>query len=1215
MKTYNTYYMTLNELKHFVETHNIEDGENILIQVFTSTIDEQYIARILYDITTVLPSAHIIGTTTDGEIIQSHVTTHATVISITTFEHTKLHTVLVTDCAESQAVGIQMAHQLTGEDVNLVITFTDGLFCNGEDYLKGFSSVDDKVIIAGGMAGDYAQFKTTYIFTKDQIVSNGAVGVSLSNKNLQIYTDYNFNWLTIGKEMQITKAKKNRVYTIDGILAFDLYKKYLGEETAHELPAIGIGYPLVITKEEKQIARAVLAVHEDGSLTFAGNIAQGEMVRFGYGDPLSIINHSLNSQKKFLNQSVESIFLYSCMARRRFMPELIKREIEPFSDIAPTAGFFTYGEFYSNELLNQTLTILALSESVKPVTQITHLKQESHHLNEYQKSIRALSHLLNVTINDLNEENHKLVKNSLELHTREESLRLAQEIGHFGSWEIDLLSNEAFWSEETYNIYKVDKKIKPSLETFFNTLLEEDKPKAIKKFEEMQDGEIKSIKLRSRRHDGVIITVLINGKILFDKSGIASKMIGTTLDISEISRLRETNKELITIVEHSNNEIYIANKDTFAYKYVNQQAMEALGYSYDEMMNMNVLSINPFFTIDDIKKIQDEINTNGEFVYRTIHKKKNGSLYHVQSYIHYAQFKGEDVAVIFDIDITNLVEFEKKLKQQALILEQIHDSVIATDLNGIITQWNNGATKMYGYTQKEMIGKPLQLLYPENSLDQLQILTQMTLQHGSYKDEIQMKTKSGNLLETDSSYSLLKDDNGQIIGIIVFSQDITRKKEVELQLKKQTELLNHQAYHDHLTNLPNRLLFEDRLEQSIIKREHESFALLFIDLDNFKEINDTLGHHIGDKVLQTISKKLSTCVRAEDSLSRLGGDEFTVILQNIKTPMAAAEVAQKLLDLINTKLIINNQEIYLSASIGISICPKDSSHKNDLIKFADSAMYKAKEAGKNGYMFYSSDMTKVTFEKIMLQNSMRVAVANNEFLVYYQPQIDARNSTLIGMEALVRWQHPDLGIIPPTKFVPLAEESGFIIQLDNYVMKQAMQDFVEWHNMGFNPGTLSLNLSIKQLNNDDFLKYLIQTSQDTGFDLHWLELEITETQMMQDPLGSIEKLNTLSRMGIDIAIDDFGTGYSSLAYLKRLPVDKLKIDKSFIDNLPDDEEDRAISMAIIALAQTLNLKIIAEGVEYEKQKEFLVENGCNYIQGYIYSRPLPKEEMEKFMKE
>ena len=1094
MTTFNTHYNTAFEFEHYVRARSIEDGENVLIQIFTSLNNEKAIATLLRDIAVLFPNAHIIGSTTDGEICDDKVTTDTTVISITIFEKTKLHSTLIHNSKDSRTMGQEMAKELIREDTKLIITFTDGLTCNGEEYLNGISSVNDKVIVAGGMAGDDAKFEVTYVFTKDQIVSNGAVGVSLSNQELQIHTDYSFNWLTIGKDMVITHAEKNRVYTIDGIQAYDIYKKYLGEETARGLPAIGIEYPLVISRNKDSVARGVIAHHEDNSLSFAGNMMEGDIVHFGYGDARSIINNSLNSQKKLLNKSIETIFLYSCMARRRFMPDLIEKEIKPFSNIAPTVGFFTYGEFFSKELLNQTLTIVALSESILPLTKISHV--DSLHLNDYQKSIRSLSNLLNATINDLNEENKKLMQASLELHTKEESLRLAQEIGHFGSWDIDLITQEAVLSQESYNIYKIDPSVKPVLDTFLSRIVDEDKPKTLKIMEEMRDGKIKSIELRVKRYDNdEIINVLINGKMILDDNKIPIRMVGTTLNITEITKLREQNKE------------------------------------------------------------------------------------------------------------------------QAQILEQIHDSVVTTDLNGIITHWNNGATKIFGYTSLEVIGKPLLTLYPESSLQQITQMFKTVLKTGTCKGESVNITKSEELIHTDISLSLLKDENGEVIGTIAFSQDVTKKKEIEKKLQKQTELLNHQAYHDHLTNLPNRMLFDDRLIQSIAnaKRHNESFALLFIDLDNFKEINDTLGHHIGDKVLQLISKKLSTCVRIEDSLSRLGGDEFTIILQNIKMPAAAAEVAQKLIDIINKKLTVNNHEIYLSASIGISIYPKDSSDKNDMIKFADSAMYKAKENGKNNYQFYSAAMTTMAFEKVTLQNSMRTAIIKQEFIVYYQPQINAKKGVITGMEALVRWQHPSLGLISPIKFIPLAEESGFIVHLDNYVMKQAMIDFTSWYEMGLEPGILSLNLSIKQLANNDFIHYLTTTSKETGFNLNWLEFEITETQMMQDPLASIEKLKIISDMGIEIAIDDFGTGYSSLAYLKRLPVDKLKLDKSFVDGLPEDEEDCAISKAVIALAKSLNLKIIAEGVESIEQQEFLLQNECEHIQGYYYSKPLPKMEIEQFL--
>ncbi len=1099
MQIFNVRYNSIGEFERYLDTQNIQDGDNLLLQIFTSINDEEIIAALLQDITKLLPRAQIIGATTDGEICNEKVMTHTTVISISIFEKTKLKTALVTNVNDSKKMGQEMAQELLCQDTKLIITFADGLYTNGEEYLQGLASVDEKVIVAGGMAGDYATFRATYVFTRDKIVSNGAVGVSLSNKELMVFTDHNFNWLTLGRDMIITHVEKNRVYTIDGISAYDIYKKYLGEETAQQLPAIGIEYPLVIKKDGKRIARAVLARHDDGSLSFAGNLSNGDIVHFGYGDAASILHSSVVSQNKLLNQPVEAIFVYSCMVRRRFMPDLSNEEIEPLNKIAPTAGFFTYGEFFSShgnkELLNQTMTILALSESQKivsskPLKQITNTR-----LNDYQKSIRALSHLLSATIHDLNEENNTLNNNAAKLHIREESLRLAQEIGHFGSWDVNLITKETLWSQESYNIYKVDKSVKPTLDTFLSRIIEEDKPKAAKKLEEMHDGKIKRIELRATRDDGVIINILLNGQMILNEEGIPIRMIGTTLDITEIVELRENNK------------------------------------------------------------------------------------------------------------------------RQALILEQIHDSVVASDMNGTIIHWNNGAKEMHGYSYEEIMGKSVYMLYPENALEKIKHMRELVLQNGTCKDEITKITKSGTLIQTDVTLSLLKNENGEVIGVIGFSQDITQKKEVENKLQKQTELLNHQAYHDQLTNLPNRILFDDRLEQSIAnsKRHDESFALLFIDLDNFKEINDTLGHNIGDKVLQLIAKKLSTCVRMEDSLSRLGGDEFTIILQNIKTPIAAAEVAQKLLDIINTKLTVNNHEIYLSASIGISIYPKDAFDKNDIIKFADSAMYKAKEKGKNSYTFYSVDMTKITFEKVMLQNSMRTAITNEEFIVYYQPQINAKKGVITGMEALVRWKHPSMGLVSPVKFIPLAEESGFIIHLDNYVMKQAMKDFTYWYSIGMNPGVLSLNLSIKQLVNDDFINYLTNTAKEIDFNLKWLELEITETQMMQDPLASIKKLNIISDMGIEIAIDDFGTGYSSLAYLKRLPVDKLKIDKSFIDNLPEDEEDCAISKAVIALAKSLNLKIIAEGVEYQKQKDFLLDNGCENIQGYYYSCPIPKEEMEFYL--
>jgi diguanylate cyclase (GGDEF)-like protein/PAS domain S-box-containing protein len=903
------------------------------------------------------------------------------------------------------------------------------------------------------------------------------------------------------------------------------------------------------------------------------------------------------------------------------MPNLIENEIKPFQKLANVSGFFTYSEFFSypqkNELLNQTMTLVGISESQDVLSNEIQIDTKTVPLNEYHKSIKALSHLLNITTLELAKENRSLEKKTEIIQAKSESLRLAQAVGHMGSWEIDLITKEATWSEESYRIYKVDPATtKTTLDTFMTKVIEEDQPKVAQAMQALQDGKIKSIEVKVRRMDDVIITVLLSGKMIFNEEGHAVKLIGTTLDISEQVKLRNKNKELADIIEDSFNEIYIVNVETYRYLYINQEALNKLGYTYDEMKKMTLSDINKDLSLKEIDLLKKKLIQNGSLINKTVHTKKDGSKYPVQSYVQYKKFNGQDVAVIFDVDITDLVTSELKQKRQAEILEQIHDSVISTDMNDIITHWNHGATIIHGYTKEEVIGKSINILYLPEDLKKLQWIRQQALVHDAYHDQVKKVTKSGDIIYTDIALSVLKDEMGNTIGITRYSQDVTQKKEIEDRLKEQTALLNFQAFHDKLTELPNRALFDDRLQQSITNadRHKEKFGLLFIDLDNFKQINDTLGHHYGDEVLKIIAQRLSACIREEDTLSRLGGDEFTILVQNLKTSESAAKIAQKIIDAMKPKLVIDDHELHISASIGISLYPKDSMIKHDLLKYADTAMYKAKEEGRNNYQFYSEDMTQLAFKKAAMEISLRKAIEEKQLIVYYQPQIDARDNSIIGLEALVRWQHPEMGLVMPDNFIALAEESGLIKELDNFVMYQAMRDVSQWYKEGLSPGVLSLNLSIKQLMSTDFMAVLKKTIRKTDFNIKWLELEITESQMMLDPMKSIEILQTLSRMGIEIAIDDFGTGYSSLAYLKRLPVNKLKIDQSFIHDLPHDDEDRAISKAVIALAQSLNLKIIAEGVENSEQVKYLLSNNCYYIQGHYYSKAITKKEMTEYLK-
>ncbi len=1101
MKSFNTYYENLNQLKVFVETNGIVDNDKLLIQIFTIMAEKEKIKILLQEMATLLPSASLIGSNTDGEICSGKVNVGKTVIAFTQFEKTKLQTTLVENGTDCYQLGQTLADRLLTPYTKLLITFTDGLKCNGEDYLRGISSAGQEIIVAGGMAGDNAHFSETYVFTNNQITSHGAVGVALTNPDLLIHTDYSFNWLSIGRRMRITKVDKNRIYTIDGLSAYEVYKKYLGSDIAEKLPAIGIEFPLIIQKKSGPMARAVLANHHDGSLSFGGNFRVGDYVTFGYSDANTILNHSLETYQDMTTKVVESIFIYSCMARRRFMPNLIESEIKPFEDLATVTGFFTHGEFYTHKqnivLLNQAMTIVGISESPYSVGIKKEISTEEILLNDYQKSINALSHLLNVTTRELAEENSILEEKINVFKAQKESLHLAQEIGHYGSWEIDLINDTVFWSKESYRIYRLDPKTThPTFDTFLDMVIEEDKQKVTLVLKSLEDGENKRVEVRVIRADGVAIRLLLNGKMLFDKNHKPSKIIGTT------------------------------------------------------------------------------------------------------------------------IDITELVTTQLKQKQQAQILEQIHDSVISTDLDNIIIHWNHGASFIHGYTAEEMIGESIEKLYLPEELSKAQQMREEVLELGAFQGQIRKVTKSGTVIYTNVSLSVLKDETGKAIGITRYSQDITQEREIEEQLKAQTKLLNRQAYYDPLTTLPNRALFNDRLQQSIInaERNRQKFGLLFIDLDNFKQINDTLGHHYGDEVLKIVAKRLSTCIGKEDSLARLGGDEFTILVQELEKSESIPEVAQKIIAVMKPIIIIENHEFHISASIGISLYPQDSVLKNDLLKYADTAMYKAKDKGRNTYQFYSAEMTQLAFEKVLMERRLHQAIEKQEFVVYYQPQIDVRDESLIGMEALVRWQHPEMGLIMPDKFIPLAEETGVIKEMDTVVMRRAMEDISQWYREGLNPGVLSLNLSIKQMMAIDFLETLETTIKETGFDVKWLELEITESQMMSDPVKSIAILQKVNEMGIEIAIDDFGTGYSSLAYLKRLPVDKLKIDRSFIKDLPHNDEDRAITKAVIALAQSLKLTIIAEGVEKREQLDYLKSNGCHAIQGYYYSKAIAKDEMATYIK-
>ena len=461
-----------------------------------------------------------------------------------------------------------------------------------------------------------------------------------------------------------------------------------------------------------------------------------------------------------------------------------------------------------------------------------------------------------------------------------------------------------------------------------------------------------------------------------------------------------------------------------------------------------------------------------------------------------------------------------------------------------------------------------------------------------------------------------KDFSSSMVNAVSLSLEIKKRELMQEELKIQKETLHHHAHHDSLTDLPNRFLFNDRLKQTIKQaiRDDTKIAVLFIDLDHFKGINDSMGHRVGDELLIEVASRLKNEIRQTDTLARLGGDEFSIVINQINNNDSVVEVTQNLLNIMNTAIELRDQSFYVTLSIGVAIFPDDGKTPDELLKNADAAMYQAKDDGRNTYQFYTQAMTEKAFERIAMESSFRDALSKEEFIVHYQPQVDSQTDKIIGMEALVRWNHPSMGLISPSKFLTFANDTGLVVPLDQWVMKTAMTQHASWYQSGLKPGVLALNVTLRQLQQEDFINSIKQLLEETGCEPQWIELEVTEGQLMKDTNATIEILNQIKGLGISLAIDDFGTGYSSLSQLKRLPINKLKIDQSFIRDLPFDDEDIVISKTVIALAHNMGLSVIAEGVETEQQKDFLLQNGCHYIQGFYYSKPIIASAIEEKLK-
>lgn len=560
-------------------------------------------------------------------------------------------------------------------------------------------------------------------------------------------------------------------------------------------------------------------------------------------------------------------------------------------------------------------------------------------------------------------------------------------------------------------------------------------------------------------------------------------------------------------------------------------------------------------------------------------------------------------------EIRHLVELqrdtESMLRLSATVFESASEGVLITDIDAKIMAANKAFTKITGYSEKEVLGKnPSILKSGLHDREFYKIMWSSIQLHGEWKGEISGRRKNGEIFPKWQTINAIRDDDGRLTHFVSVFTDISRIKESE-------EQLHHLAHHDALTGLPNRLLLSARLEHSLqnARREGTNVAVLFMDLDNFKKVNDSLGHSVGDRLLQLVADRLLGSVREEDTVARLGGDELTVVLGSLHDAQYPATVAQKILDELVEPFELEGQDVFVSASIGISIYPRDGRDIATLLKNADAAMYIAKSEGRNGYHFFSKELTARAGKSLALETKLHHALEREELRLHYQPQVSLQSGKIVGVEALIRWQHPEIGMVSPAMFIPLAEENGLIGAIGKWVLQTACAQAKAWQDEGLTPFRIAVNLSGKQLGQTDIIQEVRDVLEDTGLDPSYLELELKESTVMKQAEQAAKTLYALRELGTTIAIDDFGTGCSSLSYLKRFSVDRLKIDRSFVRDIPQNANDVTLAKAIVALGHSFNLSVVAEGVETEAQRELLTSVGCDEMQGFLYSAPRTASEL------
>ncbi|WP_163031057.1 sensor domain-containing protein [Pseudomonas viridiflava] len=725
--------------------------------------------------------------------------------------------------------------------------------------------------------------------------------------------------------------------------------------------------------------------------------------------------------------------------------------------------------------------------------------------------------------------------------------------------------------------------------------------------EQLQKGTIRNLEVPLRRKDGQTFSGLMSAQPF--ELGAKPAVLVVVRDITPLKQaqrqLQLSEEKFAKAFHASPDGLTISRVRDGVILEVNEGFCRITGYTEKQCLERSTLELGIWADLSERQTMIEHIKLHGSVhEFRTRIRGSEGNIRLCELSAHPVLIDGEDCLLTISRDVTERQHMQEKLHLAATVFESTAEGVLITDTRQRIHAVNRAFSEITGYSEAEAIGHTPRLLASgqHDSAFYAAMWHQLTAE-GHWQGEIYNRRKNGDIYPSWLTISAVRNKDDLITHFVAVFADISSLKHAQARL-------DYQAHHDPLTGLPNRTLFENRLQTALLHSEESGSlgAVLFLDLDRFKHINDSLGHPVGDLLLKGIAQRLKEHLRDIDTVARLGGDEFIVLLPGLLQPSDAVSIANKLLACFSAPFQAGEHEFFISSSIGCSLFPTDGTDVATLVKNADAAMYRSKAKGRNRVESYTRDLTSQASERIALEQELRRALDRNELSLSFQPKTSLHTNTMVGAEALIRWSHPTFGEVPPEHFIPLAEENGMILQIGDWVIEQACLQMHAWRKTHKPFGPLSVNLAGAQLRQPHLVARIEQLLADNGLEPGCLQLEITENFIMSQTQEALAVLHKLKKLGVQLAIDDFGTGYSSLSYLKRLPLDILKIDQSFVRGLPEDTHDAAIVRAIIALGRSMQLTVIAEGVENSEQQQFLAAEGCEQMQGYIVSLPLPPEE-------